>query len=105
MFPTSCRPSLPPLLTHYLMTSWDRSFDRFPYPYRYWTEWNRAYLEASFPRLVVRYEDLLFSPYEVARAVCGCLGGRVVARRDFVIPSAAVKASMPVMILQRTFVD
>ena len=58
----------------------------------YWSDWNRAYIRASFPRLIVRYEDLLFSPYEVTHAVCGCLGGVTASRDAFSVPSDSVKA-------------
>eukprot|EP00339_Tiarina_fusa_P009341 CAMPEP_0117079928 /NCGR_PEP_ID=MMETSP0472-20121206/56412_1 /TAXON_ID=693140 ORGANISM="Tiarina fusus, Strain LIS" /NCGR_SAMPLE_ID=MMETSP0472 /ASSEMBLY_ACC=CAM_ASM_000603 /LENGTH=469 /DNA_ID=CAMNT_0004807395 /DNA_START=40 /DNA_END=1449 /DNA_ORIENTATION=+ len=45
--------------------------------------WNAYYLEyqeATFPRLLVRYEDLIFHPEEVTRTVCECAGGSM--RKD-----------------------
>lgn len=40
-----------------------------------WNDYYREYLEASFPRLIVRIEDLIFHPEEVVKAVCECAGG------------------------------
>ena len=74
-----------------MLTS-DRLYDRPIFFNRYWTDWNRAYIEAPFPRLLVRYEDLLFSPYEVTHAVCACLGGRTAARDSFAVPEQSVKS-------------
>ena len=31
-----------------------------------WSKWNRAYVDMETPRLIVRYEDLLFNPEEVS---------------------------------------
>ena len=33
-------------------------------------------MDADFPRLVLRYEDLLWRPRETVGAVCDCVGGR-----------------------------
>lgn len=46
--------------------------------------WNKYYgewMHASFPNLIVRYEDLLFHPEEVITQVCECGGG--VMRDEF----------------------
>ena len=40
-----------------------------------WSRWHGEYYEAKWPRLLVRFEDLLFEPRAVAGAVCDCLGG------------------------------
>ena len=40
-----------------------------------WSDWNRQYYDASFARLMVRFEDLLFRPKEVVERVCRCAGG------------------------------
>ena len=58
----------------------------------YWSAWNREYVEATYPRLVLRYEDLLFQPHKVAAEVCACAGGRVKPESDFVLPAKSVKA-------------
>ena len=41
-----------------------------------WSEWNRAYadLAADVPRLVVRYEDLLFDTERTMATICACAG-------------------------------
>ena len=36
-----------------------------------------AWLESSFPRVVVRLEDLLLRQEALVRAVCSCVGGNV----------------------------
>jgi hypothetical protein len=40
-----------------------------------WNAYYQEYQEADFPRLLVRYEDLIFHPEEVTKAVCECAGG------------------------------
>ena len=40
-----------------------------------WWRWHGEYYQAAWPRLLVRFEDLLFEPRAVAGAVCDCLGG------------------------------
>ena len=42
----------------------------------HWNDYYRAYYDASFPRLMVRYEDLIFFPRQVTEAVCMCAGGQ-----------------------------
>ncbi len=43
-----------------------------------WSTWYTDYLHThDFPRLMIRYEDLLFYPKEVVTAVCECGGGKV----------------------------
>lgn len=42
-----------------------------------WKEWNDEYLEATFPRLMVRLEDLVFFPKQVLTEICECVGGHV----------------------------
>src|SRR6476469_1372466 len=39
-----------------------------------WNEWNREYLDASIPRLIVRFEDTLFHAEKVFQAVSECAG-------------------------------
>ena len=36
-----------------------------------------AYLNASWPRVIVRYEDLIFRPRAVIEKVCACAGGKL----------------------------
>jgi hypothetical protein len=41
-----------------------------------WNEWNRQYFDLSeIPRIMVRFEDLIFRPKELIEAVCACGGG------------------------------
>lgn len=39
-----------------------------------WSQWNRAYFEADFPRLIVRFEDVLFNAERVMNSVAECAG-------------------------------
>jgi hypothetical protein len=45
----------------------------------FWSDWYRQYKEAvkEYPRLMIRFEDLLFHPKEVINAVCRCAGAKV----------------------------
>lgn len=41
-----------------------------------WSEWYRQYVEdADYPRLIVRYEDLMYYPKQLIPQVCACAGG------------------------------
>jgi hypothetical protein len=48
-----------------------------------WNDYYQEYLTASFPRLLVRFEDLVFHPEEVTRTVCECAGGSMKKGRKF----------------------
>lgn len=39
-----------------------------------WSKWNKEYFDAEFPRLFVRFEDIIFNPEEVMSAVATCAG-------------------------------
>lgn len=39
-----------------------------------WADWYNEYLLADFPRLLVRYEDLLFFPDQVMKVIAECIG-------------------------------
>lgn len=45
-----------------------------------WNDFYNGYLDVSFPRVLVRFEDLLFHPKKVTEIVCHCAGGSM--RRD-----------------------
>jgi len=47
----------------------------------HWNEWYTAYVKASFPRLIVRMEDLVFHPKNVSTEICYCAGGKM--RKQF----------------------
>ena len=49
----------------------------------FWSDWNNAYANWPEPRLMVRYEDLLWRPVETVGAVCSCVGGMTAPPRDF----------------------
>lgn len=40
----------------------------------YWTAWYKDYLDADYPRLIVRFEDLQFHAKEMITLVCECAG-------------------------------
>lgn len=40
-----------------------------------WTDWYGQYFHADYPRLIVRFEDLLFHGKEMINTVCSCVGG------------------------------
>ena len=40
----------------------------------FWSSWYRAYLDDKRPRLIVRYEDLLFHPMFVLESISNCTG-------------------------------
>lgn len=42
-----------------------------------YNDWYREYTEADFPRLMVRFEDLLFAPEDLLQAVADCVGAEL----------------------------
>jgi len=57
-----------------------------------WNIWHEDYLKADFPRVFIRYEDLLFRQEEIARKVCGCVGGEWTSGEGFNLYEKNVKA-------------
>lgn len=43
----------------------------------FWNDWYKAYVEAPFPRLIVRFEDVVFHPKQITKIVCECAGGQL----------------------------
>ncbi|CAM9258168.1 unnamed protein product, partial [Chrysoparadoxa australica] len=43
-----------------------------------WNTWYEEWLDAQFPRLMVRFEDLLFHQEEMVREICTCSGGSMI---------------------------
>lgn len=41
-----------------------------------WSTWYGAYLDADFPRLMIRFEDTLFHAERVMEIITDCVGGR-----------------------------
>jgi hypothetical protein len=54
----------------------------------FWNEWYAEYLQAPFPRLIVRFEDLIFHAKEVTTQVCNCAGGTMQPRFSYIQNSA-----------------
>ena len=40
----------------------------------YWGQWYKEYLEADYPRLIVRFEDIQFHARELIETICQCVG-------------------------------
>ena len=60
-----------------------------------WNDWYGDYLAAGdeFPRLIIRYEDLLFHFEEVMTQVCECGGGKLIHHENgFVLNDENAKA-------------
>lgn len=53
-----------------------------------WSEWYRDWYDADFPRLVVRFEDLMFHAEESISKVCDCIGGTMRPNFRYVEDSA-----------------
>jgi len=53
-----------------------------------WTVWNRAYVDANFPRLIIRLEDILFHSERVMELVSDCLGKPMTARFQYHLSSS-----------------
>jgi hypothetical protein len=53
-----------------------------------WTDWYRQYLAADYPRIVVRYEDLMYHPKEVTSQLCECVGGIMGSEFVYMVDSA-----------------
>ncbi|KAL7563940.1 hypothetical protein ACA910_017555 [Epithemia clementina (nom. ined.)] len=51
----------------------------------HYNEFYGAYLNATWPRIMVRYEDLIFRPRQVIEQVCTCAGGKLVGSGASVI--------------------
>jgi len=43
-----------------------------------WNEWYRDVLKTNFPRLIIRFEDLLFHTKEIVQQICECGGGKLI---------------------------
>jgi len=49
----------------------------------FWNDWYRDYAKAPFPRLIVRFEDVVFHPKTVTQTVCECAGGEMNTNKPF----------------------
>lgn len=83
------------------MSSVDANFGSGPSHYKslghLWNDWYGEYMygnstttnvsggtitNAPFPRLIVRFEDIIFFPFEVTKQICACAGGILGHRND-----------------------
>ena len=48
-----------------------------------WNTWYGDWIDVDFPRLILRFEDLLFHAEYVLKQVCECAGGQVYNISDF----------------------
>lgn len=39
-----------------------------------WSQWYQEYVDVDYPRLIIRFEDLIFHPKQVISTVCACAG-------------------------------
>lgn len=49
----------------------------------FWNDWYNEYVNVKWPRLLVRFEDLVFFPQQVTKTVCECAGGELNPGRPF----------------------
>ncbi|KAL7570956.1 hypothetical protein ACA910_002584 [Epithemia clementina (nom. ined.)] len=54
----------------------------------FWNDWYQAYLDASFPFLLVRFEDLIYHPRAVVQRACECAGGKLRQKFRYIVDSA-----------------
>mmetsp|Transcript_6976 Transcript_6976/g.19752 ORF Transcript_6976/g.19752 Transcript_6976/m.19752 type:complete len:250 (+) Transcript_6976:33-782(+) len=90
----SC-PSLPVAATN-VTVNWsnvDGKARTLTYPslVHLWSDWYQAYVDADIPRLMVRYEDLLFDTERTVGAICSCVGGKALTARFHGITERAKK--------------
>ena len=64
------------------------NYTSFPH---WWNEWYQLYYNATYPRIMIRYEDLLFYGKQVIEAICACGGG--VPRTDRPVSSSSSSSS------------
>lgn len=66
-----------------------RTFDSLAHV---WNQWYKEYVEADFPRLIVRFEDLIFHTEEVLHEIHDCAGAEW--KQDYLIyPTAPAKTA------------
>ena len=47
---------------------------------QYWKDWYEPYYYADYPRIIIRYEDLIFHLQYVLSQICQCAGGSIVGK-------------------------
>ena len=58
-----------------------------------WNDWYLQYYHADYPRLMVRFEDLLFAPKQLLRIIADCVGADVVDPMRYHAKSAKTHGS------------
>ena len=53
-----------------------------------WLDWYTEYFDATFPRLILRLEDLVFFPRLVLQQICECVGGDLAEKFRLLVNSA-----------------
>lgn len=60
-----------------------------------WNDWYGDYYEITdYPRLIVRFEDIMISPKEVVSKVCECGGGKLKDPNNFIMKADSAKGSV-----------
>lgn len=60
-----------------------------------WNDWYGDYYDITdYPRLIVRFEDIMISPKEVVTKVCECGGGKLKDANNFVMVADSAKGSV-----------
>jgi hypothetical protein len=49
----------------------------FPSLVHIWNEFYSEYVAVDYPRIMVRYEDMVFRPEKMIREACACVGGEM----------------------------
>jgi hypothetical protein len=61
-----------------------------------WNDWYKMYIDdATYPRLIVRLEDLMFHAEETTTIICTCVGGQIRTDRNFTYVLDSAKADSP----------
>ena len=60
----------------------------------FWNDWYGDYVAVDdFPRIIVRYEDILFHTTEVVQQICKCGGGKMKTNETVSLLAASAKGS------------
>ena len=73
----------------------------------FFNDWYRDYVKAPFPRLIVRFEDIIFHPKLITRTVCECAGGEMNRNKPFkyIVDSAKKGAAHGAQGQRTSYVD
>jgi hypothetical protein len=74
-------------------TAWSQTTRKYKSLAHVWSEWYREYLDADFPRLIVRFEDLIFHAPAVLEQIRECVGA-VWKEKEFVFLTQCVSTSV-----------